>query len=497
MSQPNILCFVTDQHRADHLGCYGNRQIRTPNIDRLAGEGVTFTQSYVANPVCMPNRATWFTGKYPSAHGLTENGYTLDPCAAVLPRTLSDNGYQTASIGKVHLAPFMMTRELAERECELYESQQYWNEGGELPDSYYGFDEVCLVDGHGPYILGDYKRWLDSEHPGAYAKLQKSGALVPPTGARDCWKASIPEELHYNTFIADRTIDFLRRRDTSRPFFTWCSFPDPHHPFSPPRPYCDMYSPEEIEFAPARREGELADLPDYFEESYRGRIGTGGLHGDPSRITDEDYREIHALTYGMISMVDAQVGRVVSALEEMSLLEDTIIVFMSDHADLMGDHWLINKGPYLFRGLVRVPTIWRMPKGLGGGRECSGLVSAVDFCPTVLNLAGVPASEGMQGKSYEGILSGAAEQTRDSVLIEYDESYISDRLRQLRTRDWAITAHLERHDGLLFDLKNDPDELHNLWDDPGAQGAKSGLLAELHRQIGDPGGWPPPKKVHA
>lgn len=495
--RPNILCFVTDQHRADHLGCYGDTQIRTPSIDRIAAEGVVLTESYVANPVCMPNRATMFTGRYPKAHGLRENGNTLSPSETVLPEVLRAGGYQTASVGKVHLAPFDIKPEPASGEYELYESHQFWARGGELPLPYYGLDSVCLVDGHGPYVFGDYKRCLDAHYPGAYEKLQARSAIEPPTGARQCWKSAISEELHYNTFIADRTIEFIQERDRERPFFMWCSFPDPHHPFCPPKPYCDWYDPSGIEFRPARRPGEIDDLPSYFGKAYRGEMTTGGTHGDMRTITDDHYREILALTYGMVSMVDASIGRIMSALEELSLLNNTIIVFLSDHGDLMGDHWIINKGPFLYRGLVRVPTVWRVP-GMPGGRRVSDMVSTVDLCPTLLELAGIEAPAGAQGRSYAGLLSGADDGVgRDSIYIEYDESYISDRLRQIRTPDWALTFYANSEHGLLFDLRNDPDELRNRWDDPACRSAKQELLAELLRHTSQADDWLPEKKAHA
>lgn len=496
MPAPNILCFITDQHRADHLCCYGNAQVCTPNIDRLAAEGIVFTQSYVANPVCMPNRASMFTGRYPKAHGIRENGNTLSPAEKTLPGTLRQAGYQTASIGKIHLAPFNAKSGAVSCEHELYESQQYWAHSGKLPLPYYGLENVCLVDGHGPYVYGDYKRWLDEEHPGAFDGLQARNAREPRSGARECWKASIPEELHYNTFIADRTIDFLRNRDTDRPFFVWCSFPDPHHPFCPPHPYCDLYNPAEIDFHPARREGELGNLPPYFTQAFEGAITTGGSRGDIRIITDDHYREILALTYGMVSMVDANVGRVMRALEEMSLLDNTIVVFLSDHGDLMGDHWLINKGPFLYHGLVRVPTIWRLPQS-SGGRVCDAMISTVDLCPTLLQMAGVEKPEGVQGISYEPILRGECEQIRDCVYIEYDESYLNDRLRQIRTHHWALTYYAYSDYGLLFDLKNDPDELYDLWDNPDYRQIKTDLLCRLLDETSRADDWLPSKSVHA
>lgn len=493
--RPNILCFVTDQHRADHLGCYGNRQVRTPNIDRLASEGVVFTESYVANPVCMPNRATMFTGRYPKAHGLRENGMALSPSEQVMPELLRSAGYQTASVGKIHLAPFDMTTEFASHEYELYESHQWWARSGKLPLPYYGLEQVSLVDGHGPYAFGDYKRWLDENHPGAYDRLQARNALGKTSGARQCWHASIEEELHYNTFVADRSIDFLRKRDRERPFFLWCSFPDPHHPFSPPKPYCDMYDPAQTDFRPARREGEFADLPPYFEQVYLGEIGTGGTRGDQRTITDDHYREIIALTYGMVSMVDTNVGRVMDALREQGLVENTIVVFLSDHGDLMGDHWILNKGPFLYRGLVRVPTIWRVPGG--ANRSSADMISTVDLCPTLLDFAGVTAPEGVQGVSYRDAIEGRSERKRDRVYIEYDEHYLHDRLRQIRTRDFALTYYAQSSYGLLFDLRKDPDELHNVWDHPDYHGTRQDLLAELLRLTSRADDWLPEKRVHA
>lgn len=496
-SKPNILCFVTDQQRADHLGCYGNADIQTPNIDRLAREGVTFTESYVANPVCMPNRASMFTGRYPKAHGCRENGITLSPAEVVLPEVLRRSGYQTASIGKIHLAPFGITKDKAAEDYERYESKEYWEHHKSLPVPYYGLEHVYLADGHGPYVFGHYKHQLDEDHPGMYEKLRKDRALSSPTGARQSWKAAIPEELHYNTVVAEKTIEFLKARDAERPFFVWCSFPDPHHPYSPPRPYCDQYDPREIEFSPARREGELDDLPPYFRRCYEGDLGTGGLRGDLRGVTDEHYREIVAHTYGMISMVDHNIGRVVKTLEELSLLENTIMVFFSDHGDLMGDHWLINKGPFFFRGLLRIPTIWRLPGGISAGKATSALVSTVDLCPTLLDLVEVPIPEGVQGRSYNGVLAGEQKEVREWACVEYDEAYLPDRLRQIRSRDWALTYYAHNDYGLLYDLRRDPDELHNLWDHPDCRQTKGDLLAELLRESSQADDWLPRKKCHA
>ncbi|MBN1916709.1 MAG: sulfatase-like hydrolase/transferase [Verrucomicrobia bacterium] len=496
-SRPNILCFVTDQQRADHLACMGNPDVQTPNIDRLAREGVVFTESFVANVVCMPNRACMFTGRYPKANGVRENGIPLQPNDRVLPEVLRRAGYQTASFGKIHLSPFGGKKEQGLRPHELVESHEFWAEGGELPLPYHGLEHVYFVGGHVYYTFGHYKRDLDRIDPALHVKYSEAEALVPPSGAPESWKLAIPAELHYNTAIADRTIDYIKARDAGRPFFIWCSFPDPHHPFAAPRPWCDMYDPRAITFAPARREGELDELPPYFRRCYEGRQPTSGLEWDMRTVTDDHLREMKAHTYGMISMVDANVGRIVAALDEQGLLDNTIIVFLSDHADMMGDHWLGKKGPFLFRCLTRVPTVWRLPKGLAKQGATDAPISTVDLMPTLLELCGVECPAGVQGVSYADVLGGKRSAARDAVYIEFDEAYIGDRLRQLRTKEWAITFLANSNSGMLFDLRNDPDELHNLWDDPKHPDIKRELLAELLRQTIRADDLYPAKTAHA
>ena len=514
--RPNFLFLVADQLRADHLGCYGNPDIETPHIDRLAREGICLTESYVANPICMPNRASLFTGRYPKAHALRENGITLPLTESVLPEILRQTGYRTASFGKIHLAPFLADHNPDHRalDHERYEDRNYWASHDTLPSPYYGFEHVYFVGGHGNYVFGHYKQELDRDHPGMYQRLQIDAALVSPSGAVESWKAAIPEELHYNTRIADKTIDYLKSSDRNQPFFIWCSFPDPHHPYSPPRPYCDQYDPKKIAFSPTRRANEFDDLPPFVRECYDGRRMVGWRH-DLSQITDDQLREIVAHTYGMISMVDHNVGRIMRTLEETGLLEDTVVVFLSDHGDLMGDHWLIQKGPFLYRSLVRVPLIWRLPRMPNPDVSSAALVSAVDVCPTVLDLAGVappsagrvalddinwvdiPLREGMQGRSFKRVLHGDQTAFREWVYIEYDTSNLGDRLRQLRSQDWALTYYTENPYGMLFDLRDDPDELHNRWDDERYAETKRDLLITLLRETARADDWLPTRKALA
>ena len=496
-SRLNVICFVTDQQRADHLGCCGNPDLSTPNIDRIAEEGVVFSRSFVANPVCMPNRATMFTGKHPKAHGLRENGLTLSTDQPILPEILRRSGYQTASFGKIHLSPFNLTTELGGSGLELLESHEYWAEHDEAPIPFRGFEKLYFVGGHGDYAFGHYKNRLEREHPGMHAKLFRENALVEPKGWPSSWKMSIPEEFHYNTTIADETIAFLKDRDADKPFFVWCSFPDPHFPFACPEPYCNQYDPKKITFDPARQKGELDLLPPYISDCYNGTGEYGKWLGEVHKITDENYREMLAHTYGMISMVDRNIGRVMETLSELSLDENTVVLYISDHGELLGDHWLIHKGPFLFEGLVRVPTIWRMPGSEHKGATCDELISTVDLCPTLLDVLGVDTQEGMQGKSYRGVIEGNQEAFRDAVYVEFDTSIFGERQRQIRTREWALTYCAGKDYGMLFDLKKDPRELRNLWNDTACAEVKRDLLVRLLDETSLADTWLPTRNVIA
>jgi len=493
-SRPNILCFITDQQRADHLGCYGNSDIQTPNIDRLAQDGITFTEFYVTNPLCMPSRATLFTGQYPQAHGVRENGIALPQLETVLPEMLRQSGYTTASFGKVHLNPYGIDLITPLSPTESYESFQYWEDHNDLPRPYFGFEHVYLTCGHGPYAFGHYSWEIPAERR---ALQQIENALTKPSGAKESWKSALDEKDHYNTRIADHTIEFLENYESEQPFFIWCSFPDPHHPYSPPMPYSDMYNPQQITFSPARRDGELDDLPEYFRAVYKGEQRVGGLEGG-AQISDDHYREILAHTYGMISMVDHNVGRIMKTLEIQGLLDNTIVIFLSDHGDLMGDHWLINKGPFLFRGLTRIPMIWRLPEGNSAGKRTQAMVSAVDFYPTILDFAGLPLPPGVQGRSFKSdILLGDEPEFRERVYIEYDSTYLGERLRHIRSPEWALTYHANRKDGLLYNLQDDPQELYNLWNDDAYQSIKSHLLEDLLNQNIQAASYLPARKAHA
>ncbi|HJN18006.1 MAG TPA: sulfatase-like hydrolase/transferase, partial [Armatimonadota bacterium] len=419
------------------------------------------------------------------------------------------------SVGKIHLRQFGAPKGVPLDDLdpsEYPECGQMWGERriDTVPTPYYGLQSVELSIGHGSWVQGDYMRWLEQQDPDAPALTTPQAGEPLASGAEQSWKMALPEELHYSKWIADRTIAYLERAaESDEPFFLWCSFPDPHHPFCPPHPWCDMYDPASIPL-PNRTDGELANLPPHYARIVDEAFPLAGRF-QPTRMTDDQIRDIWAMTYGLISLTDHHLGRVLDALDSLGLRENTCTSFFSDHGDMLGDHWIVNKGPFHMDSLVRVPFIWSWPGHFDGGEETDALASMLDFAPTVLDLAGVPIPEGdvplapetenqlppWPGHSLTPILSGQASAVQQSVLIENDEDYLGLRLRTLVTDRYKITAYPGQPYGELFDLQSDPSEQHNLWDAPAHAATKSALLIQLLEKLTETDTVLPRRMCHA
>lgn len=492
---PNVLIFCVDEMRADHMGCVGNTIVKTPNIDRIAARGTLFDRGYCNNPICMPARASMFTGLLPRDHGTRINGQSLRRDLPVLPEILRQAGYSTRAAGKLHLTairPMLTPHDIV----NYPECIDAWNDGAitEFPTPYFGFEEVAFVGGHTSYAFGPYIAWLEARG-GSRAMLGQGKALAPPRYADDCYKMGMPEELHYNRYIADATIDRIRRsaQTPGKPFFAWCSFPDPHVPVAPPAPYADMYDPDVIPLPPCRK--SLDDLPPFYTDIFEGRLKPNGYENRPP--DDARVREMIALTYGMITHLDHEIGRVLDALEAAGMTEDTLILFTSDHGDMMGDHGLLWKAFYTFRGCINVPFIVAAP-GMPGGRRSSALVSQIDMLPSILDICGLPMPGAewadrqtpfergklmplqiYPGRSWRGLLDGSVATIRESVVIENDDPTTGLQVRCLVTPQYRLSIYPGTEDGELFDVLQDSDELHNLWYQPGQRGLRDRLVAQL------------------
>ncbi|MBF9052380.1 sulfatase-like hydrolase/transferase [Roseobacter sp. HKCCD9010] len=508
--QPNIILFMTDQHRADHLGCYGNSVVKTPNIDRIAAKGVCFDRSYVANPICMPNRASILTGRMPSAHGLRSNGVSLSVHARTFVEELAEAGYDTALMGKLHvqnmtgmereftppgaenlIEPDGSIREAVRRgpNGEEYQSENSirWREHADhhvkLP--YYGFQHVDLTTFHGDNVQAEYLRWLGERCDDPDSLRGPKNALPDDRiTLPQAWRTAIPEELYPSSFVAEKTIDYLKKcgaSDSESPFFIQCSFPDPHHPFTPPGKYWDMYDPDDMELPEAFGKGDTPTLRHLRMEQENGTAKRLGQI--PFAITEREAREAIALTYGMITMVDDCIGRVLDCLEDQGLAEDTILIFMSDHGDLMGDYGVLLKGPIHNQGTVRIPFIWADPQAPSGTRSAA-LMSSIDVSSTILDRLGLPQYYGAQGQSMLPALHGEAPE-RDAILIEDDRERIYlnyDRPQRLRTmvtdtHRMTLCRPCDYHE--LYDLTDDPCEAQNLWDDA----EPSPLMHDMQRRM--------------
>jgi len=469
----NVIVFITDQQRADHLSCYGNQILQTPNIDKIGDEGVRFTNYYCNTPICMPNRANFFTGSYPSVHGTRSNGINLNPKEKTIADSLKEKGYHTITIGKTHFNFFShpFTRKVSSLEdITLWMSDEIPKP---FPTPYYGFDEVLLTVGHGDVMGGHYFEWLKEQEYENIEKLKNRFLAIN----ENFYETELPEELYPTHYITQKTIEFLERYAKGnygdRPFFLHCSYNDPHHPVCPPGKYKDLYSPDDIQLPHSFDDIEnLLDHPFLSQHIKDARF----RHLLPQKVGRETAKQFTALTYGSISMIDDGIGAILTKLEKLELSDNTMIIFTSDHGDLCADHGLILKGPSHYNGLINIPLLWKIP-GETNKNVCDSLISTVDLPKTILSLLGIREKyhpQRMQGFDYSEVLKNPNKKLREQILIEHDEEISKDkimRLRTLVTENYRYTLYDGVRDfGDIYNLKEDPHEMNNLWHDKKLRG---------------------------
>jgi len=501
-SAPNFLFIMTDQHRPDHTGFGGNEIVQTPHLDALAARATRFDRCFVSNPICMPNRSTILTGRMPSVHGTRFNGIPLEWGVSTFVRALREAGYRTGLVGKAHFqnmgdmadlpvdALFPVPGEAFDRPYpagwdQLEDGHRHRREKVELPDDFYGFEDVSLTVNHSDICSGHYHQWLVERGVDPDAVQGPKNALQQYDGWWQVYQTALPEDLYPSRYIADRTGDFLDEvAEDGRPFFLQCSFPDPHHPFTPPGRYYGLYDPAAMPLP--------ATFDDPHEHSmpfYRKRLGFKGsqrVHVQPFAPTEDQLRHALAAEYGMISLIDDCIGRIFASLERNGLADDTIVVFTSDHGDMFGDHGMMLKAGMHYEGCTRVPLLIARPGQTGA--VTTSLASSIDLPHTVLELAGVPEYHGMQGSSLVPLLDGKRDAVRDEVLVEEDEIFDLAgvgrplRMRTLITQDGRLTLYSGSEQGELFDSRNDPLELENQYD-RGVPGLQHELTDRLARRL--------------
>ncbi len=514
--QPNFLFFITDQHRADHLSCYGNPILRTPHIDAIARRGCRFDHFYVASDLCQPNRNTIMTGRMPSLHGTRQNGIPLSLDAVCFPQLLRAAGYRTGLFGKAHFQnftdmppgyPLQFPAGLMEPHDGLRESAgglrigpEYDRERlaersadpalDESQGAYYGFERFRICTRHSDNVRGHYSHWLNTRLPGADdLRSAVNPRPAPGYNAPQVRWSRIPEELYPTSYVADQTIDYLeeRARDPSgAPFFVQCSFPDPHHPFTPPGRYFHMYSPADIHLPASfhhRPHDQTPMLRQMHEELARGVANRG--HVNPFAVTEDEARQIIAVTYGMVTMIDDAVGRVMRKLHALGLDDNTVVVFTSDHGDWMADHGVMLKAPLHYQGLIRVPFLWSDPAAPNHGLNTPELASTLDIARTILMRAGVAPANGMQGQDLTSIVRDGGASRHDCVIVEaqtwrpYTGMPEQVRVRTMCDGRWRMSLWEGMPFGELYDLQRDPGEIVNLWGDPEYRDRKAALTERM------------------
>ena len=461
---PNIVVIMTDQQRADYMKIAGFPLDTQPFLDSLARQGTCFPRAYTPEPVCAPARCSLMTGRFPKAHRVRENsGIRNAYFSRDLLDVLQEQGYYTGLIGKNHSY-------LQKNKFDVWQMYGHWN---------------GVIESKSPPFEKQFEQWV--------FELTDEISKEP---------TPFPLEAQHPYRMVTNAIEFLKSAG-SRPFFLWLSFPEPHNPYQTPRPYFDMFPPETV---PDRVAGPEVLARKGFKWEWQRRLL---LHYIPDY--EKVWRRVRSNACGMYRLIDDQVRRFVEALQDRKQWDNTIVVFLSDHGDFLGDYGLHKKGVDLPECLVRIPMYWRGP-GIQADRiDHPAFVSTTDVMPTLCEAIGVPIPEGVQGRSLWPLLQGKPypeEEFRSSYAeagvggLFYDEgddldfdhpklkrpiknifdelnSYSqSGNLKMVRMGDWKLCYDMMGR-GQLYDLKSDPAELRDHYGDPAVAETQMRMLKEL------------------
>jgi uncharacterized sulfatase len=463
----------------------------------MAEQGVRFERTYCPNPTCTPTRASLVTGKYPSQHGAWALGTKLPEDEPTIGDEMQQADYRTALVGKAHFQPLHGTAEFPS--IEGYPTLQDLDFWREFDGPFYGFEHVELARNHADeaHVGQHYALWLEENGCDNWRDYFR-----PPTGNNpDLYRNwNIPEEYHYDAWIAERTNALMEQyRDAGENFFLWASFFDPHPKYLVPEPWDTMYDPQELT-VPKMVRDEFGDMPPHYaltqqeDPDYSAWSQSGHyMHGFRSHVHDDDeLAQNIAIYYAMTSLIDKYIGEILNNLERLGLADNTIVVFTTDHGHFFGQHGLIAKGPFHYEDMIRLPFICRWPGHIPEGKVSEALQSLVDLPPTLMSLAGVEVPRYMTGVDQSEVWLGAKDRVRDGLVVEnhhepttiHMKTYVGDR--------YKLTVYYNRDYGELFDLQEDPDELNNLWDDPDARELKADLVMKLlFQEMGKEPLWMP------
>lgn len=479
---PNLLFIMADQLGASFLGCYGSGVPSTPTLDALAARGMRFDRAYAASPVCGPNRACILTGRTPVCHGVTMNNLEFAGDMPTYPQVLSRAGYRVGGFGKFHHSDM----------------------GQPLPRDFahLGFHES--IPSEDPKT-GAWLEWVEKVAPEHYEKALAMSWPMPYTERdRPAWKAAydkhleprrkespwhlmypspLPNEFHQTAYITDCSLDFLERHHREhpgQPFVCFTSFVDPHDPYDPPAPYDTLFRPEDMP----------EPIPAAWEEKGNPVLKASQQFNGWDEVCHDlaTIQKLRALFHGSLRFIDDQVARLLAWLRERGLEENTIVVFTTDHGEMLGDHALITKGVKFFDTGIRVPLLVAGP-GVKAGK-CDDLVSSLDLFPTFCDWAGATIRPPLEGLSFAPLCAGSAQPEPWPEVTVETPHYMKQlpgtkteaSARAIVTRDgWRFTLFDEDGLGEMYNLREDPREQRNLFDEPAWVEKKLHLYERLTR----------------
>ncbi len=452
--RPNIVFIITDQQRYDTIAALGFDHMITPNLDRLAERGTVFENMYITSPSCAPSRASLFSGVYPHTNGVFRNDEAWNYCWV---KDLAEAGYRTVNVGKMHTMP-------VEGAFGFHERHVTENKDRDHPNV--------------PFFLDNWDKAFflrDIEKPSRVTQRRKND-YGDKLGA---WVWDLDEILHPDVFTGQMARWWLDRYPGDEPFFLQVGIPGPHPPYDPTQDYLDMYDGRDL---PAPIPPDPEAQPKAMQELREFHLGedADGIVHLPEPTAEQSERQ-RAHYYANVTMIDKQVGDIIDALERRGVLDETIIIFTSDHGDALGDHGHSQKWN-MYQSTVHVPAIVFGPGHIPEGRRVKDNVALFDLGPTILNFAGIETPDWMEATSLMPYFGEAPAPKRSRVYAEHSNDAL---LKGTRFMTMILDGHIklvhfvDSDDGMMFDLEYDPDEKNNLWDDPTCRDTRDWLVGEI------------------
>lgn len=427
MKKLNILLLHADQHRYDCIGCYGNPDIKTPNIDSLANDGVKYTEHFTVYPVCTPSRYSMLSGQYTHQHCAWTNEATLPNGFATFPKVLKENGYHTTAVGKMHFTPTYQDvgfeKMILAEQCGV----------GRFEDEYHEYlmengivDNVDLTD----QVL-EYREKATDDY------FSNLGAI----------ESDLPIEHHSTSWITRQAINEINNWDENGGNMLMVGYIKPHHPFDPPYPYSKMYNPE-----------SLTLLDGYTNKASKEEFDVNPGYFNHGTVNENNLRKVMANYYGTITQIDDNIGEIISLLKQKGLYDDTLIIYTSDHGEFLGYHHMILKGNYLYDPLAKIPLIIKYSKSMNKHGVNESLCENIDLSSTILSCCDIDKPDSMSGIDLSN-----SENRREFAFSE--GQYGTDKNPSIgymiRTKNYKLIVSGSLDNCMFFDLSKDKNELNN------------------------------------